>query len=267
MLVGIVVSFVLASSPAARPLKWDPRIDLPVVGVTLAGWVSSEFALKSTLAPKACRWCETNPFDTEVRRVFNPSLAPSAFGLSGPDAASNVLLALTPLSVLGLDVLLSWRDGVLEQAPIDVALIAEAMLIAMCVNQVTKFVVGRERPYTVGASAALLDVPGQSDHFISFFSGHTTFTFAAVAAAATITSLRGYRLAWLTWVVGAPLAFTTAVLRLAADKHWATDVLVGMVAGAGIDIAVPLLFHGVADQGVRVQVSAMPGGLALSGTF
>lgn len=266
MFLAVALSLSVAAAPTTHTLKWDPRLDLPIVGVTLAGWLSTE-ALKSSLAPPACRWCAVNAFDLSVRRAFNPSLTPSAFGNPGPDLASNVLLVGTPVAMLGLDALLAWHDDALGNAPVDLALIAEATLVSMCVTQATKFIGGRARPYTVGASQALLDTaPGKADDFLSFFSGHASFTFAAVAATATVTRLRGYRLWWLSVAIGAPLAVTTGLLRLAADKHWATDVLTGMIIGTAGGIAIPLLFHGVNDQ-VHVQVSPLPGGLALSGTF
>ncbi len=267
MVFAVLLSLSLTADSPPHRLKWDPKVDLPIVGVTLAGWLSSEFLFKSKLAPSTCRWCEVNGFDLAVRRAFNPSLAPSAFGNPGPDAASNVLLYGTPVLMLGLDSLLAWRDDALGNAPVDIALIAEATLVASCLNQTTKFLVGRGRPYTVQASQALLDTaPGKADDFISFFSGHTTFTFSVVAATATVTKLRGYRLWWLSVAVGAPLALTTGLLRLAADKHWASDVLTGMVVGTAAGLGIPLLFHGIDDQ-VHVQVSPLPGGLALSGTF
>jgi membrane-associated phospholipid phosphatase len=267
MFLAAVLSLTLATTPAPHQLRWDPRVDLPIVGVTLAGWLSSEYVFKSNVAPPACRWCEVNGFDVAVRRAFNPSLTPSAFGLAGPDTASYVTLFATPAAMLGLDALLAWHDDALGNAPVDIALIAEATLVAICLNQTTKFLVGRGRPYTVGASEALLDsAPGKADDFISFFSGHTTFAFSVVAATATVTKLRGYRLWWLSVAIGAPLALTTGLLRLAADKHWASDVLTGMLIGTAAGIGIPLLFHGV-DDAVHVQVSPLPGGLALSGTF
>lgn len=270
MLALALSSAVAAAGPSPRPLKWDPRVDLPVVGVTLAAWVSSEFVFKAQLAPAACHWCVPNAFDTAVRRVFNPALTPSAFGVAGPDTASNVLLGLVPASMLGLDALLAWRDGTVGGLGADLTVIAEAVLVSICLNQAVKFFVGRARPYTIGASAAQLDVPGKADHDLSFFSGHTTFVFAAVAATATVAQLRGYRLGWLAWAIGVPLATTTAVLRLAADKHWASDVLVGLAVGAGVGVGLPLLFHRGADEGEggpRLTLAPAPGGVALAGTF
>jgi membrane-associated phospholipid phosphatase len=81
------------------------------------------------------------------------------------------------------------------------------------------------------------------DNNLSFFSGHTTDAFALAAASGTIGALRGYRWAPVSCVVAGSFAAITAYLRIAADKHWLSDVVVGMVIGAGIGFAVPYVFH------------------------
>lgn len=219
MLTLVLAVALSQDAGAVARLRWEPRVDLPVTGAALAAWLVTELPAKAALAPDACRWCEPNAFDTGVRRLFNPSLTPSPSGLAGPDLASNLLLVATPMVMLGLDALLAWRDGALGEVPVDLVLIAEATLVAMGLTQAVKFAVGRARPYTVGASAEQLGEG--NDHFVSFFSGHTSFVFAAVAATGVVATQRGYRLAWLTWAVGVPLAAATGVARLAADKHWA----------------------------------------------
>lgn len=263
-MVSSLVVALLLSQAAPQKLRWEPRADLPVTGALVTGWLLSEFAFKKQLAPAACRWCETNGFDTAVRSVFNPNLVPSAEGFGGAHVASNLVgFVALPLSMLGLDALLAWRDGVFVDAfPVDALLIIEATFSALGLNQAVKFAVGRGRPYTVGASPELLAGGHDlADNNLSFFSGHSTFSFGVVASAATVASLRGYRHAWLLWLVGAPLATTTAVLRLAGDKHWASDVLVGSALGLATGILMPTLLHG------RVAVAPMGNGISVSGRF
>jgi|APLak6261679142_1056127.scaffolds.fasta_scaffold00053_53 membrane-associated phospholipid phosphatase len=263
-MVSSLVVALLVSQAAPQKLRWEPRADLPVTGALVTGWLLSEFAFKKQLAPAACRWCETNGFDTAVRSVFNPNLVPSAEGFGGAHVASNLVgFVALPLSMLGLDALLAWRDGVFVDAfPVDALLIIEATFSALGLNQAVKFAVGRGRPYTVGASPELLAGGHDlADNNLSFFSGHSTFSFGVVASAATVASLRGYRHAWLLWLVGVPLATTTAVLRLAGDKHWASDVLVGSALGLATGILMPTLLHG------RVAVTPMGNGLSVSGRF
>ncbi|MFZ5442796.1 MAG: phosphatase PAP2 family protein [Myxococcota bacterium] len=268
MISALVVSLVLTQA-APQKLRWEPRADLPVTGALVTGWLLSEFAFKKQLAPAACRWCETNAFDTAVRSVFNPNLVPSAEGFGGAHVASNLVGFVTlPVVMVGLDALLSWRDGVfLEAFPVDLVLVLEATFSALALNQAVKFAVGRGRPYTVGASAELLAGGHDlADNNLSFFSGHSTFSFGLVAATATVASLRNYRHAWVVWAVGLPLAAATATLRLAADKHWMSDVLVGTTLGVATGILMPTLLHGRLGP-VTARVSPTGNGVAISGRF
>lgn len=268
MLATLLLASVM-SQATPHKLRWEPAVDLPVSGGLALGWVLSDFVFKKPLAPSSCRWCDTNAFDNAVRSVFNPSLQPSSEGVKAIAASSNVVgfLAL-PLAVLGVDGLLAWNDGVLLEAlPIDALLIFEATFSALALTQVVKFTVGRGRPYTVGASPELLaEARDVADHNMSFFSGHTSLAFAVATSAATVAQLRGYRHAWVLWAVGLPLAATTAVLRLAADKHWMSDVLVGGAIGSAVGILMPTLLHGRVGP-VTARLTPLGNGLALSGRF
>lgn len=271
MISALVLTLVLTQNAPTAPqrLAWEPKVDIPVTAALGAGWLLSEFAFKKQLAAPACRWCEPNGFDTAVRSAFNPSLAPSAEGQSGAHVASNVVgFVAVPVLMIGLDALLAWRDGVfLEAFPVDLVLMLEATLSILGVNQVVKFAVGRGRPYTVGASEELLATGHDvADNNLSFFSGHATFTFALASSAATIAGLRGYRHAWVLWAVGMPLAATTAILRLAADKHWMSDVLLGAALGTAAGIFMPTFLHRRLGP-IEAKVSPMGNGVAISGRF
>ena len=80
--------------------------------------------------------------------------------------------------------------------------------------------------------------------------------------------MRGYRWAPLVWAVGAPFAFVTPWLRMAADKHWFTDVLVGAAAGAAIGFALPFLAHHPARVGgATVRLVPQGAGAAVAGAW
>src|SRR5207245_236081 len=73
---------------------------------------------------------------------------------------------------------------------VDAMLIAESAAIAVSINQLVKYSVGRERPlYHFGSGLH------GTDRDISFFSGHTTLMFSLAVSAGTIASMRRYRLA------------------------------------------------------------------------
>ena len=66
--------------------------------------------------------------------------------------------------------------------------------------------------------------------------------------------MRGYRLAPLVWIAGGVIAFTVSYLRIAADRHYFTDVTVGAALGIGTGIAIPLLFHRPVKEEQRAGV-------------
>jgi membrane-associated phospholipid phosphatase len=227
-----------AAQAQVRELRWDPPVDVTLTLVGGALWLAS-VALQPELAPRACRWCAANSLDEGVRGKLvwsDPAPAAEASDLTG--------FALLPAATLGLDALAASHDRAPGGSGRDAFLVLEATVLALDVNQVVKLLVARERPYV---HARPLDENGRRRHTddddVSFFSGHTTEAFALTAATGTVATMRGYRWAAAPWVVGGVLAAATGYLRIAADRHWLSDVLVGMLVGVGIGLAVPLAFH------------------------
>ena len=271
-MISLLLVATLASAPVEAPrtskLRWSLPVDLPVTGVLGAGWLISEFGVKSRLAPAKCHWCgANNPLDNSFRSLFQPTVDKS--GSSIPDDASNVMWVSSAVLTLGLQALLSARDGVAQNIPVDALLVFEAVFAAMAVNQAVKFAVGRERPFV--AQLKEEDKPftkSPSDNNLSFYSGHATFTMSLAVAAGTVTQLRGYRYGWIVLAVGVPLSIATGMLRIAADKHNFSDLLVGWIAGAGIGFGIPWLFHNVeVENPLALRLVPGPGGIALAGRF
>jgi membrane-associated phospholipid phosphatase len=234
-------ALLLATSHAgaqSRELRWDPPVDLAVTFVGGAVWIAS-IAMQHQLAPAACGWCSTDALDDGARRTLLWRDPPVANDVSNVSA-----FIFAPTAAFGLDALAAFHDGARRGFGLDALLITEATVLALDVNELTKLVVARERPYV---QALALDEHGQrpitEDDDVSFFSGHTTGVFALAASTGTVATMRGYRWAPIPWIAGGVLAAGTGYLRIAADKHWLTDVLVGMIVGVGIGIAVPAIFH------------------------
>jgi len=185
----------------------------------------------------------------------------------GAKRASDVLAyALLPAGMVTHQLLAARAAGDRDAGLVDVLIVAEAAAIAMDLNQLVKFAVGRQRPFVRYGNWPEPDRAPDPDDNLSFYSGHTTFTFALAAAAGTVSDLRGYRSAPWVWGVGLALAATTGYLRVAADKHYLTDVLVGAATGLAVGIAVPRVFHGREDEGggapPSARLTAVPLGIA-----
>ncbi len=265
---GVAVAVCLAYEPAVaetpgapRPLRWEPALDGAVTVGGAIAWIASA-ALRGQLAPSRCRWCDVDPLDARVRDALAWRDAQSADAISDLTA-----FALMPLVSVGLDALSAAHEGALGDVPEDGLLIAEATVITADVDQLTKLLTGRERPFVHALPLSAKRLTARpSDNNLSFFSGHTSEAFALAAASGTIGVMRGYRWAPLEWSVGLAVAATTAYFRIAADRHWLTDVLVGMVIGAGIGFAVPYVFHSAendsphASSSTALRAQALPAG-------
>ena len=253
LILGLLGVFLLAPSDAradgVRELRYDLRIDAAVTTVGGLWWLTSEF-LKADLVPEKCRWCYRaedgadllNPYDSSVRKRLlwkNTETAATFSSVLG--------FFVEPAAMMGLTALSSANDRAIDRLPVDALLITEATVLAGDINQIAKFAFARERPFVhflpraPDVVRALTDSP--SDDNLSFFSGHTTLAFAVATSAGTVNSLRGYRLAPVVWGAGLTMAVTVAYLRIAADKHYLSDVMTGAVVGSVVGIGVPLLFH------------------------
>jgi len=275
---------LLASRTGAtepRELRHDTRVDLAVTA-TGATWLLLSELLKGSLVPEKCRWCYRaddggdllNPYDGWVRHRLLWSDTRAAH------IASTVGLGiLEPATQLGLTLLAANQAGSAKSFPLDALLITEATVVAGVLNQIAKFGFARERPfvhYLPRAPTAIRELTASpSDDNLSFFSGHTTIAFAIATSSATIATMRGYKLAPLIWGTG--LAFGTSIgyLRIAADKHYFSDVMTGAIVGSIVGVGIPLLFHSPKGGGAAANASAQglssPGSrtaaVSISGTF
>jgi membrane-associated phospholipid phosphatase len=267
---------VAPADPPARALHDEMPIDLPLdLGITLgvgAVWATSEL-LAPTLEPTTCRWCDrtangadhVNGFDRSVRSALRWGDMRSA------DTLSNVFsFGLAPLAGFGVGALVAWHDDRLSELPADTLVVAESAVLAVGLDQIAKFSFARQRPDAHARATADPLTPHATGDNLSFFSGHATLAFALATSAGTVASMRGHRLAPVMWACGLALATTGGYLRIAADRHYATDVLVGAAVGSAVGFAVPYLAHRPrAVNNARLAVLPQPGGgvLMLSGMW
>ena len=247
-----------------RELRYDLRIDLPVTGLAISWLLGSELA-KADLAAMPCRWCDrrndgtdsVNGFDSTVRDALRWHNTGSADALSSVGA-----YGLAPIVAFGGLALAGAHDEALSRWPVDALVVTEAVALATSVNQVVKFSFGRERPFVhVLPNADKLTTAQPSDNNTSFYSGHTSLAFSLAVAAGTVATMRGYRWAPYVWASGLLVAGTTGYLRIAGDRHYATDVLAAAAFGSAIGFAVPYLFHRpLGNDGPTVGVTPVPGG-------
>lgn len=254
----------------AQVLAFDwVRDGLLTGGATLL-WMVSDTVAKRALAPERCRWCDRDLASGEDRLNALDRWGRGLRATGSEDRVARwsdvTAFGLVPVTMLGLELGLAAQDGALGQGAEDVVMTAEAVALSAVLTQAVKFSVGRERPFVRTLSSAQGAAASHPEDFnLSFFSGHSSFAFSAAVAAGTVAELRGRPNRWLVWAVGLPLAATVPLLRMGADRHYLTDVVVGSAIGAVTGWAVPTLLH--PRTGSSLHVSVGPDGVSLGGVW
>jgi membrane-associated phospholipid phosphatase len=222
--------------------KFRASVDLPIALGAAATW--GLLALLQNQLSSSCRWCDRsasggdalNGLDRGARNVFKWSNTGAAGTLS--DISTFVA---TPLFIAGVDLAAAGSPHRWRRWAMDILIISEATAISGALNYIVKYASSRQRPFVHYEMLSGVTFKTNVDDNASFFSGHTTFAFAVATAGGTVASLRHYKLAPLIWAVGMSLATFSGYLRIAADQHYLSDVIVGSVVGSAIGAGVPLL--------------------------
>jgi membrane-associated phospholipid phosphatase len=204
---------------------------------------SAVFATTFVLAAGAprteCSWCATNAFDEAVRdalRAAHPRTVGSLSHAFSTGAA--------PALALGALVPTAFMRGRPSHAVEDVVITLDATIVTFGLTNGTKRLVARARPavrHGVAAEFEYADKPSEWNQ--SFFSADTSLAFALVSSATTLSYLRGYRSAPWVLFAGSVIGVSTALLRVAADVHYATDVLTGAAIGTAVGFSMPFFLH------------------------
>ncbi len=244
-----------ADAPRPHQLKYDVALDATVIGASVAFVLGTE--LVKAAKPLTCRWCDR---DGEIDHLNGLDRWGRTLKWRDPRRSqfvSNVTAFLLEPAFAMVDmIVVSASDDADRAFPVDLLVISEAVAVSTFLNQATKLVFARERPFVHALPPAdRKTTPAPSDNNVSFYSGHSAMTFSLASAAGTVATLRGYRLMPLVWATLVPLAIATGYLRIGGDKHYLSDVLTGAVLGTAVGVALPLLFHG-RDRDDRVPIGS-----------
>ncbi len=234
-----------ASTAIADP-SWDdswPKVS-PVEAYA-TGAVIGGTVLYTAVAPDPKqRWSGGILLDDPVRNAFR---ARTASGRRAADLTSDALLwSMVAWPFVDVGAVALYADdtnGVVGQ----MALIsAESIAISTFGKQTVSDLAGRERPYQRGCAEDDEYVPacGSADSNRSFYSGHTAL---AVTGASLVCLHRGQLDDVYggrpVCVVAASTAATVGLLRIVADRHYLSDVLVGGGLGLASGLLLPRLAH------------------------
>lgn len=263
VLRSIALGLLIAVAPAARgteppiPLRFKLALDASITGA-MALSVALLTIYQPALLPSTCRWCTPPGIDVDVRNalVWKDDARTA-------DTLSTILDVVIPASAAAYLLLSASRYGDFSAGLVDTLIVTEAAAAALLVNQIVKLLVARQRPYAFFKHDLGY---AKSEDNLSFYGGHTSFALSVVVAATvTVASMRGYAGVGGVAGVGFTLAAGVGYLRMAADQHYLTDILVGSALGGLIGWAVPRFFHSpVPTSSTQAGLRMPPIGLTLA---
>ena len=120
------------------------------------------------------------------------------------------------------------------------ALYGEVFFVNGGLTLLTKATIRRTRPFVYNNEVPLeekLETNAQT----AFFSGHTSFTAANTFFTAKVFADYYPDSKWkpMVWALAATIPAATGYFRVAAGKHYPTDVITGYLVGAAVGILVP----------------------------
>jgi membrane-associated phospholipid phosphatase len=257
---SLTLALSLVVLPPGLARADEVSVDLPVTGAVTGGAAVAFLVLEATgdaLTPGTCRWCEPPGLDRNARLHLRWEDTSRAATLS------DLLLVGIPASFVALDYLVLARSD-LHRLGEDVLIGLEALAVTAVATDALKYTVARRRPNAWAAG-----VRNGSGDDNAFVSGHASVTFAAAAAFGTVAMMRGDPSWPLVYAAGFTGAATVSYLRLAADRHWLTDVLAGAALGTGLGVGLPLLLHRKRHEpdGSSVTWAVTPIPLGVAGAF
>jgi membrane-associated phospholipid phosphatase len=266
----------IAPPPEPRSL-WRPSWPQfsRVEGVTTIAAGVATGALLLIGQQRPAHWQGGVLFDDAVRR--NLRLDSASDRRTVRDLGDLPYFAAPLLPMLIDPLIASWLVRGDTKAALNLELVAiEAFSYSGLASFVAVRTARRERPDSSECWRLHPDGKGCPLDTESFFSGHTAIASTSaglVCANHTRMALWGNPIAdGAACALGTTAALASGISRIAADRHYATDVLTGFGIGFGVRYAVPVLLH-YSRSHANVALSLTPGApctgacLRLSGSF
>ena len=167
----------------------------------------------------------------EVNKIDRILMRPYSKKLDLLGTGFELLSAMTPLFLLSTPT---------NEWTTIAGMYAETMLFAYGFKEFAKAVFDRPRPYMYFDNFPIKEVQ-KGDWNSSFFSGHTTLSFAAATFTTYVFCKYKPESKWKIPVIATSytLAAATAGLRILSGNHFATDVAVGAVVGSITGLLIP----------------------------
>lgn len=250
------VSFAEPQEDSA-PLRWSTNHSYDGWALLgLAGATAATMMLLDTNTGTGS-WSSPVLLDGSVRNALrSPSLSGRNFANSLSDWSRNVMVA-APF-VMDIAALQYWRGNDPDGALRSMVVAAQSFALNVFANELVKRIISRERPYLAecgtdpgyNSNCHSVDVyhDAYRDAYRSFYSGHVSMAFTGAGLIclnhSKLNLFNGNTTADQLACAGAVgLASLTGLLRIVADQHYLSDVLVGAGVGFFSGYFFPGFFH------------------------
>lgn len=242
------------------PFKLDLQKDTLILGSALtlfaADFILSSIDNNVVQINSKLTSDEVNKIDRIFMRPYSKKLDLLGTGFELATAVTPLFLITTPKTEWGTIV----------------TMYAETMLFAYGFKEFAKAVFDRPRPYMYFDNFPIEEVQ-KGDWNSSFFSGHTTLSFAAATFTSYVFCKYNPESKWKIPVIATSytLAATTAAMRILSGNHFLTDVAIGAVVGSITGLLVPFLHYvnpsmpvGVIGNTEKAYLSVLPNSLSFT---
>ncbi|OGR82059.1 MAG: hypothetical protein A2901_04475 [Elusimicrobia bacterium RIFCSPLOWO2_01_FULL_54_10] len=172
------------------------------------------------------------PCDPGSVNSFDRSIIGKQDAVAG--TVSHYIVALALAAPVTLDLA---DQGFNKSFVEDLMVFTESLAINTALSHVARYGVQRPRPVAYEATPPEI----RAGEFLSFYSGHTATVFTGLSAASMTYGYRYGHKVW-PWAVTFGAGFAESALRVAAGRHFYSDVIVGAVMGTAVGTLVPY-FH------------------------
>ena len=247
----ILLLLVISGHLAAQPVyKTDTAGDLALSGGGIALFSLGHY-LEHRITPLSkteidrLSLDDVNPFDRIATRRWSPRASRlSDWLLAGSIAA--------PLSLYG-------SESVRREAGRFSLMYLQTLVVNNGFTRIIKGLFGRTRPYVYHPGVPVEEKITREAR-LSFYSGHTSSAFSMLVFGAKVYDDFHPDSDWKPYIWGGSLgvASLVGILRVAAGRHFPSDVLVGALAGSLIGYGIPAL-HKIDRPKDRGKIEDLPG--------
>lgn len=181
--------------------------------------------------------------------------------------SADIFANYTVTAAMVAPVVIDYLDvGMTKSFAEDMFVYSEVLSVNFGLVTLAKFSFQRPYPYMYQRVTTGSGFQSEPTDYLSFYSGHTTTTISALAAASATLNLRHGKTIW-PWIVTGVLGTSVAVELIISGEHFISDVVVGAMMGLAIGTIIPAMHARGHDPMKHIFFTAGNGGPEVIWTY